>query len=333
LTKDTGRYREAAPGASAAWSGADWNRDRWAWKAAVKRDRRLSKTAVLLAVSLVDDLANSKTAHCRHGLMTMAALLGWSEQTVRRALAALRKAGWIDVEAGRGRGVRSRILFRRGDGTVPFDAAKVIPLSARRAEAAQPKGEEKVQTAPAPRDDTPACWPAWWDDDAPDAQPEGEEKVTELAGYRADKAHEQKGEKVTNRIEKPSKTDRPYKEPKKEPNRAHARDPSAPEAEQPPPVQPAGAATAALAKVPPNGVTYQPWCDWLTRRGLPDLRELDHREGTGPYAPHLMPSRWPPAPNTQAEAEALRFCRWLASRRRERMRQAASGDGASVEAA
>jgi hypothetical protein len=93
-----------------------------------------------------------------------------------------------------------------------------------------------------------------------------------------------------------------------------------------------GAAPPPLAQVKPGSPMQRNWDDWLTRRGLPDLRELDHREGTGPYAPHLMPSLWPPPPKPQDEAEALRFCRWLAEKRRERMRQAESGGGAKEAA-
>lgn len=110
-TKNTKHYRAPGYSASPAWTGADWAHDRWAWKRAVKSDRRLSDAGKLLATSLVDDFAHHATAACTPGVELLSRCFAWSERKVQYALAELRKRGWIEVENGRRRRVRSRVLF------------------------------------------------------------------------------------------------------------------------------------------------------------------------------------------------------------------------------
>lgn len=101
---------------------ADWNRSRWAWKRAVKRDSRLSKTAKLVGITLCDDFAHHDTAYCCPFMETLGEATGDPERTLRRALADLEACGWIVRLKGRGRGRASRIVF-----CADAEAGAVIP--------------------------------------------------------------------------------------------------------------------------------------------------------------------------------------------------------------
>lgn len=104
----------------------DWNRERWHWKRAVRKDTRLSDAAKLLAVALCDDFAHHETAFCNPEVGTIAEALGKSDRSVQRAIQELRKAEWIVVQYARGRGRSSQISFKKGDGTVEFEASKKV---------------------------------------------------------------------------------------------------------------------------------------------------------------------------------------------------------------
>ncbi|WP_157001527.1 helix-turn-helix domain-containing protein [Paracoccus sp. S4493] len=88
-----------------------WNRVRWAWKRAVRRDARLSKTAKLLAVTLVDDFANNDSGRCNPTVSTLCEATGDPERTVQKALTDLQACGWIHRKKGRGRGRSSETTF------------------------------------------------------------------------------------------------------------------------------------------------------------------------------------------------------------------------------
>lgn len=143
-------YADGDAGASLPSRVRDWNRQRWAWKRSLLRDRRLSDGAKLLAVTLCDSYANHSTALCTPGLPALAEALGRSERAIQRALAELRRCGWIVTEEGRGRGRRMSVKFTEGDGEFPFlGQEKVADLCTRRAEKATRAAAEN--TTPATR--------------------------------------------------------------------------------------------------------------------------------------------------------------------------------------
>lgn len=88
-----------------------WSRVRWDWKRAVRRDSRLSKTAKLLAVTLVDDFANNDSGRCNPTVSTLCEATGDPERTVQKALTDLQACGWIHRKKGRGRGRSSETTF------------------------------------------------------------------------------------------------------------------------------------------------------------------------------------------------------------------------------
>lgn len=108
------RYSDADAGASSSKGMplfGSWNRARWAWKRAVRRDARLSKTAKLLAVTLVDDFANNDSGRCNPTVSTLCEATGDPERTVQKALTDLQACGWIHRKKGRGRGRSSETTF------------------------------------------------------------------------------------------------------------------------------------------------------------------------------------------------------------------------------
>lgn len=137
----------------------DWGNSRWAWKKAVRSDSRLSDAAKVLAAALCDDFAHHETGFCNPHVGTLATALAKSDRAIQRALAELRKVGWIDTLQHPGRGKTSQILFLKGDGAVAFcPPEKVTHLSSYRAERVTPvavKGDRSVAPPCTPYKDKP----------------------------------------------------------------------------------------------------------------------------------------------------------------------------------
>lgn len=113
----------------------NWSHNRWAWKKAVRSDGRLSDAVKVLAAALCDDFAHHQTGFCNPLIETLAGALAKSDRSVQRALAELRKFGWIEVQQQPGRGKTSEILFFKGDGTVTFaPSEKVTTMASYRPE-------------------------------------------------------------------------------------------------------------------------------------------------------------------------------------------------------
>lgn len=123
----------------------NWNRQRWAWKRAVKRDARLSKTAKLVAITLCDDFAHHETARCNPFVATLGEATGDPERTVRRALAEIEAAGWIARHKGRGRGRPSEITF-----TADRTAGAIIPDNVEELAAYRPTDTENPHSERVP---------------------------------------------------------------------------------------------------------------------------------------------------------------------------------------
>ena len=87
------------------------NRSHQEWAQAVRACRALSSTARLVAQSLALDWANRDTGQCNPKRSTLADHLGFSVDTIKRALAELEREGWLAKVAGRGRGVHSSFTF------------------------------------------------------------------------------------------------------------------------------------------------------------------------------------------------------------------------------
>lgn len=98
----------------------NWNATRWLLLKRVTADASLVPMARLLATVLVTQFSHHQTGHCAPGNDTLAAALGTSADTIKRALRALSDAGWLTKTDGRGRGKRSLILFEGGGNVVPM---------------------------------------------------------------------------------------------------------------------------------------------------------------------------------------------------------------------
>lgn len=106
---------------------ADWKAQRFGWLESVRRDADLSATARLVAHVLALDFANRETARCDPPLWEVAAVIGCSEDTAKRAVSALVEGGWIAREAGRGRGRTSGYTFLTRAVVVPLKGGKNAP--------------------------------------------------------------------------------------------------------------------------------------------------------------------------------------------------------------
>jgi hypothetical protein len=93
---------------------AGFDRLRWDWAEAVSRAPDLSSLAKLLGYVLVAQFAHRETADCHPGWMLLAEATGASERTVRRAIADLERAGFLQRGPGGYSGVRVSLLFRIG---------------------------------------------------------------------------------------------------------------------------------------------------------------------------------------------------------------------------
>ena len=285
----TEKYSQTAPRASLS-AVADWQRNRWAWKRAVLADRRLADRAKLLATVLVDTFAHCETGRCNPSNETLAETLGKDVRSIRRAVAELRAAGWIDTRTGRGRGARIAFIFLTGDGSVPIaDPRKVTEMATYRTEQARDKRTE-VSTYPA------------------------ESRTPETA---------ENPEKRTTASGKADTSVRVLHRTKEKPNtRAHAR-PTEPDLfdEQ----KPAGHRPVPFSRVVHRGTSAEAdWNGWLADRKLPDLSQIglrtSDREGAGFDMPWKFP---PPAHDPDRTEQAERFAFWLVNQRNERARQTA----------
>ena len=280
------KYSETAPRATLS-AVTDWNRNRWAWKRAVLADRRLADRAKLLATVLVDTFANCETGRCNPCNDTLAETLGKDVRSIRRAVAELRAAGWIDTRTGRGRGARIAFVFLTGDGTVPIaDPRKVAEMAAYRSEP--------------PR-----------------------ERRTDVSSYQTEKRTPEPAERRTPASGKADTTVRVLHRTKEKPNtRAHAR-PA--EAHHPEARRPANARPVPFSRVVHRGASAEAdWNRWLADRRLPDLSQIGLR-ASDPEGPGWdMPWKFPPPANDPDRTEkAERFAWWLVNIANDRARKAA----------
>ncbi|WP_276946611.1 helix-turn-helix domain-containing protein [Haematobacter massiliensis] len=127
--------RAGAPAVSAT-SGdpgaviGNWDRVRWVWLERVRTDDTLSRTALHLAMVLVQVFANRRTARCNPGRATLAAELRVSERTVQRATVELEAAGWIERIGGGNRGGSVAFGFRFPASGAGGKGGAVVSLSA-----------------------------------------------------------------------------------------------------------------------------------------------------------------------------------------------------------
>lgn len=108
-------------------SPADFDRMRFGWLESVRRAEALSTTAKLLAHVLALDYANRATGQCNPSHIELAAVMGVSEDTIKRAIDGLVSGGWIARQTGRGRGRRSGYAFLTRAVVLPIKGGKFAP--------------------------------------------------------------------------------------------------------------------------------------------------------------------------------------------------------------
>lgn len=114
-----------------------WDHQRWGWLESVRRDADLTPMARLVAHVLVLDFANRRTRRCDPSLGDIAAAVGTTTVTVKRAVRQLVDEGWIVREEGRGRGrsngyaflTRARIVHLKGVRNDPKKGVRNDPNS------------------------------------------------------------------------------------------------------------------------------------------------------------------------------------------------------------
>ncbi|HBS99643.1 MAG TPA: hypothetical protein DEB47_07190 [Citreicella sp.] len=117
-----------APAAREIIDARDWERLRYGWAESVRRDHSINVTARLVGQVLAFDFANHRTMQCNPSLGEIGRLLDVSEDTAKRAVAALVDAGWIVRVAGVGRGRRSGYAFLTRARVVPIKGGKSAPI-------------------------------------------------------------------------------------------------------------------------------------------------------------------------------------------------------------
>ncbi|TVS04128.1 MAG: helix-turn-helix domain-containing protein [Rhodobacteraceae bacterium] len=279
-------YSEPAPRATLS-AVTDWNRNRWAWKRAVLADRRLADRAKLLATVLVDTFAHCETGRCNPSNETLAETLGKDVRSIRRAVAELRAAGWIDTRTGRGRGARIAFVFLTGDGTVPIaDTRKVAEMAAYRSE---PPGERR----------------------------------TDVSAYQTEKRTPEPAERRTPASGKADRTVRVLHRTKEKPNtRAPARPAGADHSQA---RRPANARPVPFSRVVHRGSSAEAdWNRFAAEHNQPSLPEVGLRasdaEGPGWDMPWIFP---PPAHDPERVEQAVSFFWWLVNQRNDRARASA----------
>ncbi|WP_306150628.1 helix-turn-helix domain-containing protein [Roseovarius sp. MMSF_3281] len=105
----------------------NWRGMRWGWMESVRRDTSLSATARLVADMLALDFVNVRTMRCDPSHGEIAAILGSSKDTAKRAVNDLIKAGWLVRDAGIGRGNKSSYGFVSRAQVVPIKGGKNAP--------------------------------------------------------------------------------------------------------------------------------------------------------------------------------------------------------------
>lgn len=283
---DPEKYSQTAPRATLSVV-TDWNRNRWAWKRAVLADRRLADRAKLLATVLVDTFAHHKTGRCNPENDTLAETLGKDVRSIRRAVAELRAAGWIDTRTGRGRGARIAFVFLTGDGTIPIaDPRKVAEMGAYRSEP--------------PR-----------------------ERRTDVSAYQTEKRTSEPAERRTPASGKADTTVRVLHRTKEKPNaRAHARPAEADHSQA---GRRANARPVPFSRCVHRGTSAEAdWNRWLDDQRLADLSQIglpaSDPEGPGWDMPWKYP---PPKHDAERTEKAERFAWWLVNIANERARKAA----------
>lgn len=93
--------------------------NRFEWLKAVLQ-AGLPARASTLASALAVEFCNDETGQINPAIETLARYLGWSKDTVRRAIADLSSAGWLNRFAGDGRGNKSRYVLLSPGAVVPL---------------------------------------------------------------------------------------------------------------------------------------------------------------------------------------------------------------------
>lgn len=105
------RFELIEPEETRLIEAAEWSYQRWGWLESVRRDTSLSTQARLVAHVLAMDFTNVKTVRCDPSYAQVAAVVGVSLDTIKRAVAALVDGGWLVRSTGRGRGHKSGYGF------------------------------------------------------------------------------------------------------------------------------------------------------------------------------------------------------------------------------
>jgi len=136
-------YGYEAQGGVRVIDARDWPQMRFGWLEGVRRDTAINPMARLVAHVLALDFANHETLRCDPSMSQIAAVVGASPDTVKRAVVALQEAGWIARRPGRGRGhpadyaflTRAVVVHLKGGKYAPTLGGKYAPQSAPKTEA------------------------------------------------------------------------------------------------------------------------------------------------------------------------------------------------------
>ncbi|MGA0541045.1 helix-turn-helix domain-containing protein [Neotabrizicola sp. VNH66] len=263
----------------------EWSKVRWGWKRAVKRDARLSKTAKLIAVTLVDEFANHANGRCNPFIATLGEATGDPERTVQRALGDLEACGWIIRSKGNGRGRPSSITFTSDSAKGAIAPPNVSEITARHTDN---RGADMSKGVPSV------------------APVRGAYRVPETAqkGVTGGGSHSEprKNQKLRAYAQTPaggaSKIDRIPATHTQLPSRI-------PERPQ-----------LNLAAVAHHGSDRERvWDDWLRRRGFPKLVDLGVKSSDAEGRGWEIPCRYPPTEHNAVESMmAHRWATWATAR-------------------
>ncbi|WP_310459358.1 helix-turn-helix domain-containing protein [Ruixingdingia sedimenti] len=263
----------------------EWSKVRWGWKRAVKRDARLSKTAKLIAVTLVDEFANHANGRCNPFIATLGEATGDPERTVQRALGDLEACGWIIRSKGNGRGRPSSITFTADSAKGAVAPPNVSEITARHTDN---RDADMSKTVP------------------PMAPIRGAYRVPETAqkGVTSGGSHSEprKNQKVRAYARAPARGASP-------PDRIAA----APA--HPPNGMPERPRLTLAAVAHLGSDRERVWDEWLRRRGFPTLAELGVKSSDAEGRGWEIPCRYPPTEHNAVESMmAHRWATWATAR-------------------
>ena len=268
---------------------ADFDRQRFGWARSVRADHRLSDGAKLLAQVLITEVWLRRTGLCRRlKVAELAAMLGCSERTIQRHLAALSNAGWITRHHTGREACASLIVFTEGDGTVPYQSIeKVVNMNDHQPAARAVDAETRAridtqnttrQASDLTRRDVKTVTPSYLK----------EPKNNQTARARGDRESDHGQEAQQD-----------------------AQNPQAPTSPRWP--------VAHYRCIPLGSAAEREWDAWLTARRYPRLIELTIRCDEGGVPGWRMPSMYPPSDHDRHGTEIAEKCvNWAICRMTER---------------